>query len=60
MSLDKADHRPPDRAIEVVLLETQLSVHETKLNGLISGTLNELIQKEETYSKIKVPDVIKT
>ena len=43
MSSDKADHRPPDRASEVVLAETQLPVHETKLNGLIRGTLNELI-----------------
>jgi len=35
MSSDKADHRPPDRAFEVALPETQLPIHETKLNGLI-------------------------
>ena len=35
MSSDKADHRPPDPAFEVVLPETQLHAHETKLNGLI-------------------------
>ena len=55
MSSDKADRQPPNLAFEVVLPETQLSVHETKLN-----TLNELIEKEETYSKSKVLAVIKT
>jgi len=60
MSLDKADHRPPDLAFEVVLPKTQLHVHETKLNGLNRDTMNELIKKQETYSKSKVPAVIKT
>jgi len=35
MSSDKADQRPPDQASKVVLPETLLPVHETKLNGLI-------------------------